>query len=132
MLCAQCQGPHLSLSMDCQVVKDYWQALKDEVVKAIKGDWLHPIKANKEASTTDGKAIDSPTFTQTDATHLAWGEVQRSSSEPQNQHGTKQLSDLVKQINYISDTICRMESKFDNQFLKWKFLMKDLQLIIKD
>ncbi|CAF4451919.1 unnamed protein product [Rotaria sp. Silwood2] len=122
VLCAQCQGPHSSLSMDCLVVKDYRRSLKDEVDNAVKGGWLHQVEVIKKAGTVHRAELDFPALQQTNVKHAVWGGV--PSSEPQNHFGTNQLSELVTQIKYVLDITRRMESKIDNQVMKLDILDK--------
>ncbi|CAF3812866.1 unnamed protein product [Rotaria sp. Silwood1] len=60
VLCAQCQGPHSSLSMDCLVVKDYHRSLKDEIDNAFKGGWLHQVEVTKKSDTAYREELDFP------------------------------------------------------------------------
>ncbi|CAF3755707.1 unnamed protein product [Rotaria sp. Silwood1] len=96
VLCAQCQGPHSSLSMDCLVVKDYRNALKDEVDNAVKGGWLHQVEVTEKSGIVHREELDFPALQQTNVKHAVWGGV--PSSEPQNHFGTNQLSELITQI----------------------------------
>jgi hypothetical protein len=108
VLCAQCRGPHSSLSMECSVVNNYRRTLKNEVNKAVKNGLLHQIDYNREF----------PAIKQTDDTHAVWGGQQGLSHNTQNQQENKQVDNLGSQINAVLEITSRMETKMDNQILR--------------
>ena len=125
VLCAQCQGPHSSLSMDCSVVKEYRRSLKEEVDNAIKGGWLHQVKATMKTGTLHCEEAEFPPLQQQQkkGTQAAWVGVPPP-TEAQNLHRTNQLGELSTQIKYILDITRRMESKIDNQVMRMDMIDK--------
>ncbi|CAF1475048.1 unnamed protein product [Rotaria sordida] len=112
VLCAQCEGPHASLSMECPVVVNYRRTLKEEV-------------DNKGGTCNFGK-LDYPALNlkQTNKPRLAWVDGQTAPSDLQKFQGTDQLGELVTQVKMVLDSTRRMELKLDNQVMQMDLLGK--------
>jgi hypothetical protein len=119
VLCAQCKGPHASLSMDCTVVSNYRRTLKNEVNNAVKNGLLQQVDYNR----------DPPALKRSDGTHTAWlGEQGLGQQGPanyiQNQQEGKQVENILIQINAVLVITSRMETKMDQQMQRIEMLEK--------
>jgi hypothetical protein len=144
VLCAQCKGPHSSLSMDCMVVSNYRRTLKNEVNNAVKNGLLQQVDYNR----------DLPAWKRPDGTHTAWlgqqglgqqllgqqglgqqglgqqhlGQQGLGQQGPanytQNQQENKQVEKLMTQINAVLVVTSRMEIKMDQQMQRIEMLEK--------
>ncbi|CAF4155118.1 unnamed protein product, partial [Rotaria sordida] len=126
VLCAQCQGPHASLNMECPVVVNYRRTLKEEVNNAVKDGWLYQIKVDTKGGTCDFGELDYPALNlkQTNKPRLAWVDGQTAPSNLQKFQGTDQLGELVTQVKMVLDSTRRMELKLDNQVMQMDLLEK--------
>ncbi|CAF1543622.1 unnamed protein product, partial [Rotaria sordida] len=128
VVCAQCQGPHASLSTECPVVLHYRRTLKEEVNNAVKDGWLNQGKVDNKggACNVGGGELDYPALNlkPTNKPRLAWVEVQAASSNLQNFQGIDQLGELATQMKLVLDSTRRMELKLDNQVMQMDLLEK--------
>lgn len=126
LLCAQCQGPHSSLSMECLVVKNYRRTLKDEVNNAVKHGLIRQVELGGKPETVHQMVSDFPTFKPANGTKQAWGYKLGPSNGAQKQHEKGQLSELKIQINDLLDISRRTEIKIDNQVDKMEMIDKKI------
>ncbi|CAF2692523.1 unnamed protein product [Rotaria sp. Silwood2] len=105
VLCAQCQGPHASLSMECPVVLNYCRTLKEEVNNAVKDGRLNQVKVDNKGG-------------------ASWVGVEAASSNLQNFQGTDHLGELVTQMKMVLESTRRIELKLDNQVMQMDLLEK--------
>lgn len=142
VLCAQCQGPHYSLSMECQVVNKYRQVLKDEVKAAINDGLIHKVETvNKTVSFNKVIAQQPSTTPNAKTSTTAWRNPTGQSQYTSKLVEHKQPDQVMQRLNEVLDVTSRTESKLDKQVtrteqLEVKFsIMKqtlvDLSKIIK-
>ncbi|CAF2803086.1 unnamed protein product [Rotaria sp. Silwood2] len=126
VLCAQCQGPHASLSMECPVVLNYRRILKEEVNNAVKDGRLNQVKVDNKGGTCDSGELDYPALKpkQTNKPRLAWVGVEAASSNLQHFQGTDHLGELVTQMKMVLESTRKMELKLDNQVMQMDLLEK--------
>ncbi|UJR17176.1 hypothetical protein I4U23_004072 [Adineta vaga] len=110
--CAQCHGEHLSLSMDCPVIRSYRRTLKEEVEKAIE-----------EAS-----ANPHPLPSQVNRNKNVWVTTQGSITQHSEPHDDSHLSELNKEVKYILDITRRLENKLD--IITWRMEASDKMVVI--
>ena len=124
--CAQCKGPHSSLSIECSVVKSYRQALKEEVNMAIKGGLLCEAEINdkNKLSSFHRSTSEFPTIKQTGGLPPTWANQHGSLIKTQNQLGNEKINELIKQVKDAVDITRRLESKMDNQVTKLEVVDK--------
>ncbi|CAF2052829.1 unnamed protein product [Rotaria magnacalcarata] len=128
ILCAQCEGPHLSTSIECPVVYNYRITLKDQVKKAINDGLINQPSINQKREAN--RYVEDERFEtkQTNGTKQAWGRQSKSTDRPQIQHGNEnendRLGELVCRTKDVLDIIRRMELKMDNQVVKVDILEK--------
>ena len=122
--CAQCKGPHSSLSMECPVVRNYRQALKEEVNMAIKDGSLRPMDITNKPNTGYSKVSEPSKIKQTVVVQPAWTYQHNPVMKTQNQNGNEQIKELMDQMNDVLEITRRLESKMDNQVVKVQILDK--------
>ncbi|CAF1085791.1 unnamed protein product [Rotaria magnacalcarata] len=126
ILCAQCEGPHLSTSIECPVLYNYRITLKDQVKKAINDGLISQLTINQKREAT--RYVEDGRFEtkQINGTKQAWGRQSKSTDRPQIQHENEndQIGELVCRTKNILDIIRRMELKMDSQVLKIDILEK--------
>ncbi|CAF2803067.1 unnamed protein product [Rotaria sp. Silwood2] len=110
VLCAQCQGHHGSLSMECPVVLHYRRTLKEEVNNAVKYGWLNPVKVENKG---------------------AWVKEQAAPSNLQNFQGTDQLGELVTQVKMVLEGTPNTMQQMINASLEKKNKQLLLQKIVQ-
>jgi hypothetical protein len=124
LLCAQCQGPHSSLSMECLVVKNYRRTLKDEVNNAVKNGLIRQVEVGGKPETVHQMVSDFPTLKPANGTQQAWGYKSGPLNDAQKPYEKEQLSELKTQINDLLDISRRTEIKIDNQIDKMEMIDK--------
>ncbi|UJR18836.1 hypothetical protein I4U23_021964 [Adineta vaga] len=118
VLCAQCQGTHPSLSLECIVVKNYRKTLQEEVNMAIKGGIITQMDGNKKQKDIQQMNIDFPTLKPNINQQPTWGNQKIWSNAGQSKQEQEQLKEIKKQTNNVLDATRRMETKLDTQVLK--------------
>jgi hypothetical protein len=124
IMCAQCKGPHSSLSMECLVVQNYRRTLKDEVMNAVKGGLLRQSDEAHKSEKHHQMPSEFPQFKPAGGTRQAWGLLTGPSNDTQQQFKKEQLSELTCQINDVLNITRRLEAKIDNQIMKMEMLEK--------
>ncbi|CAF3530794.1 unnamed protein product [Rotaria socialis] len=126
MLCAQCEGPHLSTSIEFPVVYNYRITLKDQVKKAINDGLISQPSINQKREAN--RYVEDERFEkkQINGTKQAWGRQSKSTDRPQIQHENEndRLGELVCRTKDVLDIIRRMELQMDNQVVKVDILEK--------
>ncbi|CAF4714999.1 unnamed protein product [Rotaria sp. Silwood2] len=115
MLCAQCQGPHLSLSMECPMVNKFRQILKDEVKHAINEGLIHQVHIKKKSEILNMKTTQYSAQVSNVETLSAWKSESGSSCNTSSQLEQKQFGEVVNRLNDVLDITCRTECKIDKQ-----------------
>ena len=95
--CAQCQGAHSSLSMDCPVIRSYRRTLKEEVDKVIE----------------EGKDVNPRPLNQVNRNKMAWGVAQGQTTQNIESQNNNQQSNWTIEIKNILDVSRRLENKLD-------------------
>ncbi|CAM4835054.1 unnamed protein product [Rotaria magnacalcarata] len=117
ILCAQCEGPHLSTSIECPVVYNYRITLKDQVKKVVNNGLISQPSINKKQEAT--RYVEDGRFEtkQINGTKQAWGRQSKSTDRPQIQHENEndQLTELICRTKDVLDIIRRMELKMDSK-----------------
>ncbi|CAF4586260.1 unnamed protein product, partial [Rotaria socialis] len=126
ILCAQCEGPHLSTSIECPVVYNYRITLKDQVKNAINDGLISQPSINQKREAN--RYVEDERFEtkQINGTKQAWGRQSKPTERPQIQHENEndRLGELVCRTKDVLDIIRRMELKMDNQVVKVDILEK--------
>ncbi|CAF1370057.1 unnamed protein product [Adineta ricciae] len=113
--CAQCHGEHLSLSMDCPIIRSYRRTLKEEIEKAMeegkdKGwDKENAVTSHAGASS----ANPHPPPNQVNRNKNVWATTQGSTTQHSEQHDNNLLSELNMEVKSILDATRRLENKLD-------------------
>ena len=126
VVCAQCNGAHASLSMECPVVVNYRRSLKEEVEKAVKDGRLHQVKVNNKSGANGVGDADYPTFRQSNKSIPAWLGVPSVTDNTRKIPETNQLGELVIQMKLVVEGTRRMESKLDNQVMQLDIVEKKI------
>ncbi|CAF1024986.1 unnamed protein product [Adineta steineri] len=115
-MCAQCHGPHSSLSMECSAVRSYRRNLKEEVSKAVEEGRIKQVDNNKVMARPGDTDADFPSIQQSSQVKKAWNITQRITTTTEENESNKQdqLSKLNIQIGSILEVTQRLENKFDN------------------
>ncbi|CAF0993445.1 unnamed protein product [Adineta ricciae] len=123
--CAQCKGGHFSLSMDCSVVRNYRQTLKEEVNIALKEGTITEKKLNSNPHNLQRINMDFPTLQPQSGKQQAWTQQQADISNGKTIEGEK-WKEIQSQMQGISDALLRMETKYDNQLRKLEIMENSL------
>ncbi|CAF3865423.1 unnamed protein product, partial [Rotaria sp. Silwood1] len=117
ILCAQCEGPYLSTSIECPVVYNHRITLKDQVRKAINDGLISQPSINQKRAAARYVENVGLETKQINGAKQAWGRQLKSTDRPQMQpeNENDQLCELVCRTKDVLDIIRRMELKMDNQ-----------------
>lgn len=119
--CAQCGGPHPSLSMGCQVVRRYKEELKGQVNRMTQNGMLHPPTARPQFQRhpTEFPGLERTT------TKVAW-EPQPGQQRPSSEDSHEQLKKITLQMEEILTATKRTESKMDDYLEKQTVMEKKM------
>ena len=131
--CAQCDGKHLSLDNQCQVIRDYKKQLKEEVDEAITAGKLHRATSKTQSEQVELSEQDFPALKASNSIpRTTWNVTQCNTTDQTNATKLPEtdriLDDMNNKLSKLLESNCRVENKVDHLTVEVKVVNLDVQL----